>query len=415
MIDSTNTTPHNRGRRRAFAASLVISLLIAQEIVFRAAFPLPDVEGFNRIRYQMLAGAHPNLAQALRRGLVYDKLLIESTPDGFREIHRLNLYGFRGDDFALAAPADRERILLIGDSVTEGQGAAESFTIAAGLARLQAASGEVTEVLNLGVIAAALPHLTALTRDAISLLDPQVLVLILYANDLPAPVYPPQLELPAPTFPRRRVAGLFPRALELLARVAQNKPIYRRWGHSPMRFFAAVPDPSNPWSASTGPPIEVEPALYQAMTAGTLNPWLVEQARAIPDMLAHDFSTGGSPVRFLARIASLCRGTGARLLVVYVPFAGVVHPRYASSLIKLGMPPPVAEALHQDPRYRGQNRILAEVCASLGLTFADTTDDLVRADEQGVPQYWAFDTHPRPAGYATIVRRIQRALQDRGR
>ncbi len=377
MIDSTNTTPHNRGRRRAFAASLVISLLIAQEIVFRAAFPLPDVEGFNRIRYQMLAGAHPNLAQALRRGLVYDKLLIESTPDGFREIHRLNLYGFRGDDFALAAPADRERILLIGDSVTEGQGAAESFTIAAGLARLQAASGEVTEVLNLGVIAAALPHLTALTRDAISLLDPQVLVLILYANDLPAPVYPPQLELPAPTFPRRRVAGLFP--------------------------------------ASTGPPIEVEPALYQAMTAGTLNPWLVEQARAIPDMLAHDFSTGGSPVRFLARIASLCRGTGARLLVVYVPFAGVVHPRYASSLIKLGMPPPVAEALHQDPRYRGQNRILAEVCASLGLTFADTTDDLVRADEQGVPQYWAFDTHPRPAGYATIVRRIQRALQDRGR
>ena len=73
---------------------------------------------------------------SLKRGLVYDRLLVESQPDGFSEIHNLNLYGFRGQDFAIDPPGDRRRILVIGDSVVEGQGAPEDLTIAAELARL---------------------------------------------------------------------------------------------------------------------------------------------------------------------------------------------------------------------------------------------------------------------------------------
>ena len=87
----------------------------------------------------MLAGAHPRLRETLKRGLVYDQLLLQSQPDGFSEIHKLNLYGFRGPDFAIDPPRDRRRILVIGDSVTEGQGAPGSSTIASELARLSAA------------------------------------------------------------------------------------------------------------------------------------------------------------------------------------------------------------------------------------------------------------------------------------
>ena len=36
---------------------MVAVLAAAQEVVFRAMFPLPEVVGFNRIRYQKLAGA----------------------------------------------------------------------------------------------------------------------------------------------------------------------------------------------------------------------------------------------------------------------------------------------------------------------------------------------------------------------
>jgi lysophospholipase L1-like esterase len=147
------------------------------------------------------------------------------------------------------------------------------------------------------------------------------------------------------------------------------------------------------------------------MVAGSFNPWLKGQSDFMPGMLAHDFAIGGSPERFLRRIQDLCRSAGARLIVAYVPFCGVVHPRYATSLIKVGMRPSIAGALSRDPIFRRQNHFLASLCAALNLQMADATEDLIEA-ERGVPQYWSFDTHPRPAGYATIARRIRRALRD---
>src|SRR5437870_3401530 len=86
-------------RRRVFAAAVVTLIAAGQEALFRGLFPVPEVSGFNRVRYQMMAGTHPNFRATVRRGLVYDRLLFESRPDGYSEIHRLNLYGFRGPDF----------------------------------------------------------------------------------------------------------------------------------------------------------------------------------------------------------------------------------------------------------------------------------------------------------------------------
>lgn len=400
----------SRRRRILFGTGLAVALLAGQELLFRALFPLPKVPGFNRIHYQMLAGAHPRLREALKRGLVYDRLLLQSQPDGFVEVHALNQYGFRGADFSIAPQPGRRRILVVGDSVAEGQGAPESGTIASELARLSAVDGPSDEVLNLGVIAAALPHETLLVRDAVSLLQPRVVVLIVYANDMPSPAYTPDLDRPAPRFARRGVPFWFPRLVELVGRAVRAEPIYRRWPHTPLPFFAPVPDPSNPWTRSTRRPPELDSKLHTAMVAGTINPWLKEQSDAISGMLAHDFATGGSPVLFLRRMREICEAKGARLLVAYVPFSGTVHAHYAASLIKLGMRPSIAAALARDPVYRRQNQHLAQVCSTLNLPLADSTADLVRAEESGNRQYWEFDTHPRPAGYATIARRIHAFL-----
>ena len=67
-----------------------------------------------------------------------------------------------------------------------------------------------------------------------------------------------------------------------------------------------------------------------------------------------------------------------------------------SSLVKMGMEQAVAEALASEPIYRRQNEILASVCRDLNLPLADTTQTLVQAEAGGIPQYWTFDTHPRP-------------------
>lgn len=407
-------TSGDRVRRRPawlFPALTLTLVAAGQEALFRGLFPLPEVAGFNRISYQMTAQGHPKMRTMLKRGLVYDRLLIESQPDGYSETHGLNVYGFRGRDFAIDPSRGQRRVLLIGDSVTEGMGAPDSATIACELERLLARDGERAEVINLGVIAATLNHTTVLARDAVPLLRPADVVIVLYANDLPAPPYVPVFDLPGPSFRRTKEIWWMPRVVALFLRYARDEPICVRWLHAPIRFFPPVPDPANPWSQSTQPPGRLEPALHRAMTAGTLNPWLKAQSDDLPGQLGHDFAEGGLPVRHLMRIAEVCKSVGSRLIVAYVPFCGVVSRRYAPSLVALGMDPTTAEALAVDPIYRRQNRIMGEVCPSLKLPLADATEDLVRAEKEGTPQYWRFDTHPRPAGYATIARRIHRVLR----
>jgi len=410
---SSHTGRSLRRRRlhRLFKAFTAVLLFAGQETLFRSLFPFPEVAGFNRMSYQMTAPGHPNLGIMLKRGLVYDRLLIESEPDGYSEIHGLNIHGFRGRDFAIDPSPGQRRVLLIGDSVTEGQGAPDSATIACQLERLLARDGDRAEVINLGVIAATLNHTTNLAREAIPLLRPTDVVFVLYANDLPAPPYEPGFDLPGRSFQRSTEIWWMPRVVALFLRYARDMPICIRWLHAPIRFFPPVPDPANPWSQPTEEPGRLEPALHRAMLAGRLNPWLKAQSDGLPGQLRHDFATGGLPVRHLARVAQVCQSVGSRLTVAYIPFCGVVSSRYVPSLIDLGMDRTTAEALAVDPIYRRQNRAMTAVCTSLKLPLADATADLVQAEAAGTPQYWRYDTHPRPAGYATIARRIHRALR----
>jgi lysophospholipase L1-like esterase len=398
-------SPKRRRRQALFAVSVLSTLLVAQELLLRFLFPIPPVHGFNRIHYQMLAGTSPTLRQSLRRGLAYVDLRFISRPDGFDHRHRLNLFGFRGSDFSIDRPADRRRVIVLGDSVAEGQGASESATIAAHLSR----HWPDAEVLNLGVVAADLPRLAHLAHDAIPLLRPTDVVLVLSANDLPAPPLDPSRLGPSRSFPRNTTPPAFPHAFALVVRILSQQPIYRRWPRPTLPFFPAVPAPTNPWTHVTSPPADIDPDLLQAMAAGQLNPWLAEQADAIPGMLAHDFSLGGSAAPYLRTIAAYCRQVQARLLVAYVPFCGVVHRRYADVQIQLGMAPAVAEALPSDPIYRRQNHHLDEVCARLRLPLVDTTEPLQAADQAGTLQYWPYDTHPTPQGYATIAQAIASA------
>jgi hypothetical protein len=135
-------------------------------------------------------------------------------------------------------------------------------------------------------------------------------------------------------------------------------------------------------------------------------------------MIAYNYGDGIVPNPYLYRIDLACREVGANLLVAFVPFCGVTPPRYVPALVALGVGPKTAERLAVDPVYRNQGAMLAGICPSLGLPLADTTDALIRAEREEGPQYWTYDTHPRPAGYATIARWIyevwRRSFEDQG-
>ncbi|APW62721.1 SGNH/GDSL hydrolase family protein [Paludisphaera borealis] len=412
-VDASPALLTRRRRRRWLFRLVTLSfLLVGQEALFRFLFPLPEVNGFNRIHYQQMAQVHPQLGKAMKRGLVYDRLLLESRPDGFSKVHNLNLYGFRGPDFAIEPSAGRRRILVIGDSVTEGQGADDGTTITAEWSRILQREGTAAEVVNLGVIAASLPHLSILTRDAVSLLHPTDVVVVLYANDLPAPAYLPVFDTPGKPFVGDSRLWWRPRLAVLTSRAIFEEPIYRRWLHLPVQFFAPVPDSTNPWTDRKGRPDNLSPALYDDMVAGRLNPWLYNQSADMPVALAHDFGQGGSPFRYLQRMAEVCQKNQARLILAYVPFCGVVNSRYVPSLVELGMDRTIAEALATDPKYRSQNRFLADLCRDMSLPLADATADLEKAEAAGSVLFWRYDTHPNADGYATIARRIHATWRD---
>jgi lysophospholipase L1-like esterase len=407
-----------RSFKRRFCFGLFLFALITclQEVVFRVCFPIPETTRFNRIRYQLLAESDPRFQPLLKRGLVYDRLFFESRPDGWSYTHRLNRFGFRERDFTIQPSPGRSRVVVVGDSITEGQGASPAETIPG---RLGQKLGRGHEVLNLGVVAATLDKVTLLAAESAELLAPQTLVVVMYANDLPAP--PPfsiasinSLESTSAKIRQEINAAeaqkRLPQLIRLGLRVMNDQPIYSQFFGSTIRYFAPEPDATNPFTNQPAANPKLSPELEKAMRAGEINPWLFQQSEAIPGMLNSDLRLGGSPEPFLSAIGQVCQRRNIRLIVAYVPFYGTINERYVSSLKACGMDEKTARELLSDTAYSRHSGELAEICKSLNIEFVDTAPALKKQEGTGTPQFWSFDSHPNPAGYETIAEAIFQAI-----
>ena len=72
----------------------------------------------------------------------------------------------------------------------------------------------------------------------------------------------------------------------------------------------------------------------------------------------------------------------------------------------LKMPESIARSLCTDPEYKMQAIQIKAMCDRLNIPFVDTTPALVAEEAKGQPQFWAYDSHPRPEGYSTIAKQI---------
>ncbi|MFM7316593.1 MAG: hypothetical protein ACKO5E_06560 [bacterium] len=387
-----------------------------QEIAFRLSFPIPETTRFNRIRYQLLAETDPRFQPLIKRGLVYDKLLFESRPDGWSHLHRLNRFGFREYDFPIEKPVRKNRVIVVGDSITEGQGVASSNTIPAKLGKKL---GSSTEVLNLGVVAATLDKVTLLAAESAEALTPQTVVMVMYANDLPAP---PAFTIAAlnnlettgskirQDLDKARSLKFLPQIVRLGLRLSEDQPIYSRFFGSTIRYFSPQPDSTNPFSNQPNPNPKLNPDLEKAMRSGEINPWLLLQSEAIPGMLNADLALGGSPEPFLAAIGQICQRRKINLIIAYVPFYGTISDKYVSSLVACGMEKTTAESLFSDPSYSRHSTDLAAICKRVNIQFVDTSDALKKQEDSGKAQFWKYDSHPNEAGYETIAEAIFQAM-----
>jgi lysophospholipase L1-like esterase len=384
------------GRRRLFIALVLAVVVVGQELACRWLFPLPEVDGFNRIYYTRLTLFGSELTRARHRGLSNVKIRWESEPDGFAFDHTLNLYGFRGADFAVAPTPNRPRVLFVGDSFVEGCGAADGATLPEQFARAVGAEHPV-EAINLGVAAANFPEYDKLLRDGVPLLLPAAAFVVVCANDLPAP--PPPDE-PPPDFPR--LSPWVPRAVQLLCRWRAGQTVPRRWLGGPYPFFAPVPSPANPLT-SQWPPDDIDPAILDAMRRGNANPWNGGATALYDCALRFDFGQGSGAEDYLRRMEALCRDHGARLIVVYVPYLGATNAAYLAPQNRLGGLTLDTSRPLDGEAYRCQQRHLVQATADLGLPFLDMTDAFIEAEKAGQRLFWPIDGHCNEAGYRLMA------------
>jgi lysophospholipase L1-like esterase len=389
----------SRRRKLLFIGICLLLILVFQEVLSRLVLPLPEVDGFNRTQYMAYDRDAPALAQFRRAGMGRQTIRHESAPDGFTFDHVLNIYGFRGPDFRVNPPRDRPRIVFVGDSLTEGVGAAAGDTIPEQFARLVGRDSPV-EAINLGVCGAGLAEYERLVRDSLVLLRPDVICLTLFVNDLPVdrPANPPA---PVPAFPRGN--PFVPRLVAVALRIRQGLPVYRAWRSRPRPANHPVPSPFNPLTTQPPPP-GADPVIVEAMRRGRCNPGLAWHPPGYDRMLRHDLSRDdGGASAILGRIAQDCLRHRTRLLLAYVPASAVVNPAYMVPMRRLNPEGIGSRVPIHDPIYLGQQRYLGRVTRALGIPFLDLTGPFQEAEIRGRRLYWPYDPHPNAAGYHLVA------------
>jgi lysophospholipase L1-like esterase len=391
----------SRRRRIAFIMVTLATAAALQELLFRLVFPVPELANFNRIDYTPVLHFADAISEPLFSGLSNVRIRLESEPDGFAFEHTLNLYGFRGPDFAVEPDELRPRVLFVGDSFTEGFGAADSATIPEQFGRLLAGEPRPPEPINLGVAAAGFSEYAQLIRDCGELLQPQAIFLVICWNDLPAIPFSRADKLPPRTLVRH--SPYVPRAAQVLGRLAAGRAAPRRWHAGPFPFFAAAPSSHNPM-ADTAPRPNIDPAVLDAMRRGTANPWSGDPGTIYERFLHHEFTDEDGAREALTRIASLCRERHCPLTVVYIPYLCVTNPAYLAGQHRLGGPDmETLAALARRPD-RQQQQHLDQVCRDLGIPFLDTTGALIEAEKEGNRLFWPVDSHCNAAGYALVAK-----------
>lgn len=398
----------SRHRTAIGALLLLLASLGLGECAARVIFPRPEIANWNRIDYtpvglfggldsEALAGTDAeSLRYATPGPLRNVEITWNSSPDGIHEIHRLNLYGFRGPDFPIEKPPGKTRIVFLGDSFVEGFGAGEDETLPRDFERL---AGDGVEVLNLGIGGADLASAAHLARDAIPLLKPDVVILVVAWNDLPAPAPEP----PGPALVPERTPWWMPRLVEVVLDLADGRPPALFYHRGPVPFFLPVPHPSNPISRQADDDA-IDPEILAAMKRGEFNPYLRNGAALFEKSRLASFRGDASGEAQIDAILDVARANGARVIAAYAPAHVTLSDVYYPLWNQLGAP--FTRPSMVDPDFQRERRHLGALFAERGVPFVDPTDALMADEAAGTRLFAGYDGHFNPAGYERFAELI---------
>lgn len=366
-------------KARYLSLLLLLGVLGLLELASRFIFPVPAFENFNRVAY---SPTYSNIAKSANAYLRHDSFMIPSEPDAIQAIYELNIYGFRDRDWAPRGKSPR--VMLVGDSFVEGYLADASHTIPHGFDAAAQKNGARLETMNFGVTGAGLQEYMQLIYDAVPLFQPQDVVLVLYANDLPTLNFDPATITPT-TFERSN--PLLPRVADTLLRAVRHDRIALAGHRSPMPYFLPVPSPGNPWTRFEGRYGFVQPEFAAAMKAGKMNPFLTNEINWFYRTLVRPVDA--KPV--LSTINDFLRAHSARLSVVYIPSRHQVTTSYREYAKAFCAPEKLYDLTGNE--FQAHAAALKQVTGDLQIPFLDLTEQLREREAAGKRMYLLYDGH----------------------
>jgi lysophospholipase L1-like esterase len=304
---------------------------------------------------------------------------------------RTNALGFRGEEIDLVAPPGRQRILALGDSVTDGFFVDDDATFPAQLQRILRERGRNVEVINAARGGGSIDKEYAILREHGFPLRPDVVVLTFVTNDI-FDIRERSLDdlLTRDLHPREQTAArriLTETAIGEWATDVALRLRFRSYRASDRPSPADVPRSADGrydlWGTDR---VEENIQSFRQLTKGMDGmvldtPFSVEVDGIIENYLA-----------ILERMSRDCEERKAKLLFVYFPAYSQVYDPGASLAIR---------------------DLLERACAARSIPFVDLTEPF-RTKAKGRVLFLApLDYHPNPAGLGVMAHVIGDRLLSR--
>jgi hypothetical protein len=367
----------------------LLVLLIFQEIILRLAFPIPELSNFDRANY--IPGTEKGLTFPFYRN---SKWIWESELDtNYQFEHELNRYGFRDEEWKTEKSSYKKRILVIGDSFTEGIMAEQDQTIKSGFK--QKDTEDLYEILNLGIMGVGMNSYLKLTTDAISIFKPDIVCLLLYSNDLTdkKPIIP-ENQLVA-----QKYNYFTPRLLEIYRQIKNGSPIPFRFNWKKKSFLPAMTNKSFPWYGRENVLLEhTVKEVRNSMIEGKTNPFKLNQILREKDGLLKQphFEKAFDYFR------KITETNNVELVIGYIPARHQVtnyYYQFEKSFCKKDCPDQLDLTVAQ---YNQHQNYLENLSAINDFEFLNFTTLIKTEESRNHHLYWDYDDHMKGIGYLLL-------------
>ncbi|MGB0580463.1 MAG: SGNH/GDSL hydrolase family protein [Limisphaerales bacterium] len=391
----------SKQKKRVFVVALFLIFLVAQELVLRLLFPVPEIANFNRIQYSQMFHDQSEAQAGRGKFLANASYIHASDPDEAEFLHSLNLYGFRDRQWTVEKPEAAKRVMFFGDSFMEGAMASDEYTIPEGFKATAEQEGERYDTMNMGIQAMGLTGYMFLMADAVPVFKPDVVFVVFFENDFFEPVeFNPQLMEGRMEYPEFN-SPWKPRLVQLIENVRSDRPIARRWTSAPFSFFGAVPHKSNPFSDPQKAQFYsqyVDPMVSAAMIKGRFNPHIVDEYGYDEEFLRQPINVSS----YLLAYKEFLQKHNCELYTAYIPLNHQISDHYVPFAMKFSRAPRGGVKSLQSEEYQVHRRALEIQCDVLEIPFLDLTPVLKNLEDKGNRLYWEYDNHMRGESYLLV-------------